>query len=97
MLRFADLELIRRRTCAPRRRADRPDPARVRPPARAAGAAPPGAPQTSLLERVWGYDLAGDDNIVEVYVRYLRDRLGDRGARPLLRTVRGVGYTLRDD
>lgn len=50
-----------------------------------------------IVERVWGYDFAGDDNIVEVYVGYLRDKLHDRSSARLLRTVRGVGYTLRDD
>lgn len=50
-----------------------------------------------LIERVWGYDYPGDDNIVEVYIGYLRDKLGDRGPTRLIRTVRGVGYTLRDD
>jgi DNA-binding response OmpR family regulator len=61
-------------------------------------------PKSTILERVWGYDYAGDDNIVEVYVGYLRDKLGDRGTGPsargaggLIRTVRGVGYALRDD
>ena len=59
-------------------------------------------PKSTILERVWGYDYAGDDNIVEVYVGYLREKLGDRntGARAaggLIRTVRGVGYALRDD
>jgi DNA-binding response OmpR family regulator len=47
-----------------------------------------------ILERVWGYDFEGDDNIVEVYVRYLRVKLGDQPPR-LLQTVRGVGYALR--
>ncbi|MBV9577345.1 MAG: response regulator transcription factor [Chloroflexi bacterium] len=50
-----------------------------------------------IIERVWGYDFVGDDNIVDVYVGYLRDKLGDRGAQRLIRNVRGVGYVLRDD
>lgn len=45
-----------------------------------------------LLERVWGYDFGGDDNVVEVYVRYLRTKLGEPR---LIQTVRGVGYALR--
>ncbi len=44
-----------------------------------------------LLNQVWGWDYYGDDNIVEVYVRYLRDKLGDPS---LIKTVRGVGYRL---
>ena len=54
-------------------------------------------PKQAILERVWGYDFAGDDNIVEVYIAYLRDKLGDRGDTRLIRTIRGVGYALRDD
>jgi two-component system OmpR family response regulator len=46
-----------------------------------------------LLDRVWGYDYPGDDNVVEVYVAYLREKLGDRPPT-LIKTVRGVGYTL---
>jgi two-component system OmpR family response regulator len=45
-----------------------------------------------ILDRVWGYDFFGDDNNVEVYVSYLRRKLGD--ARDLIETVRGVGYCL---
>jgi DNA-binding response OmpR family regulator len=51
-------------------------------------------PRSLILETVWGYDFEGDDNVVEVYVRYLRNKLGDNPPR-LLQTVRGVGYTLR--
>ncbi|MBB6735032.1 response regulator transcription factor [Cohnella zeiphila] len=47
----------------------------------------------AILERVWGYDFAGDDNIVEVYVRSLRDKLGDREHR-IIRTLRGAGYRM---
>ncbi|HTI13485.1 MAG TPA: response regulator transcription factor [Dictyobacter sp.] len=47
-----------------------------------------------ILSRVWGYDYEGDDNIIEVYVRHLREKLHDNPPR-LLQTVRGVGYTLR--
>ncbi|HEV7665206.1 MAG TPA: response regulator transcription factor, partial [Chloroflexota bacterium] len=51
----------------------------------------------TIIERVWGYDFSGDDNIVEVYVGYLRDKLNDRGQQRLIRTMRGAGYALRDD
>lgn len=44
-----------------------------------------------ILDKVWGYDFVGDDNIVEVYVRSLRDKLGDKEHR-LIRTLRGSGY-----
>jgi len=42
---------------------------------------------------VWGYDYFGDTNVVDVYVRYLREKLGD-DERKLIRSIRGVGYTL---
>lgn len=51
--------------------------------------------KSRMVEEVWGYDFAGDDNIVEVYVGYLREKLGDRPPT-LIETVRGVGYVLRD-
>ncbi|MDI6710800.1 MAG: response regulator transcription factor [Bacillota bacterium] len=44
-----------------------------------------------ILDKVWGYDFGGEENIVEVYVRSLRDKLGDRDHQ-LIRTVRGSGY-----
>jgi two-component system, OmpR family, response regulator MprA len=50
-----------------------------------------------IIERVWGYDFTGDDNIVEVYIGYLRDKLDDRGSQRLIRNVRGAGYAVRDD
>ncbi len=50
--------------------------------------------RAQILEAVWGYDFPGDDNVVEVYVRYLRTKLGDYPPQ-LLQTVRGVGYALR--
>lgn len=47
----------------------------------------------SILEEVWGYTFGGDTNIVEQYVRSLRQKLGEP---PLIQTVRGVGYVLRE-
>ncbi len=47
----------------------------------------------AILNRVWGYDYFGDTNVVDVYIRYLRDKLGDE-ERVLIRSVRGVGYSL---
>ncbi|WJH34584.1 response regulator transcription factor [Paenibacillus aurantius] len=44
-----------------------------------------------ILDKVWGYDFGGDENIVEVYIRSLRDKLNDREHR-LIRTIRGAGY-----
>jgi DNA-binding response OmpR family regulator len=48
-----------------------------------------------ILNHVWGYDADVVSNVVEIYIHYLRDRV-DRGfPRPLIRTVRGVGYTVK--
>jgi two-component system, OmpR family, response regulator len=47
-----------------------------------------------LLETVWGWDYAGQSQIVETYVSYLRRKLDPLGP-PLIHTQRGVGYTLR--
>jgi DNA-binding response OmpR family regulator len=49
-----------------------------------------------LLREVWGYDYAGDSNVVDVYVRYLRSKLDDRFAQKYIHTVRGVGYVVKD-
>jgi DNA-binding response OmpR family regulator len=48
-----------------------------------------------LLDRVWGIDAAVEPNIVETYISYLRGKLGPLGPRPLIRTIRRVGYTAR--
>lgn len=50
-----------------------------------------------LLERVWGYSYAGETNVVDVYVRYLRGKIDEGFSSPLLHTVRGVGYVLREE
>src|SRR5215212_3373093 len=47
-----------------------------------------------ILDHVWQYDFNGDDNVVETYISYLRRKL-DANRSPLIRTVRGFGYTLR--
>ncbi|MEG1547303.1 MAG: response regulator transcription factor [Clostridia bacterium] len=49
-----------------------------------------------ILNVVWGYDYLGDSNIVDVYVRYVRTKLGDTPQSRLIETVRGVGYVIRD-
>ena len=48
----------------------------------------------AILHAVWGPGFVGNDNIIEVYIRYLRDKLGDRPPR-YIQTVRGVGYVLK--
>lgn len=48
-----------------------------------------------LLSAVWGYDFIGETNIVDVYIRYLRNKLDRNHTPKLIQTVRGVGYVLR--
>jgi len=51
----------------------------------------------ALLTDVWGYDYAGDTNVVDVYIRYLRKKIDDGHERKLIHTVRGMGYVLREE
>ncbi len=46
-----------------------------------------------ILDKVWGYGFGGEENIVEVYIRSLREKLHDKD-RQLIRTIRGAGYRL---
>lgn len=50
-----------------------------------------------ILEEVWGYDFGGDDNVLEVYIGYLRKKMEKAGEPRLIQTVRGVGYVLREE
>ncbi len=50
-----------------------------------------------IFDRVWGYDFGGESNVLEVYIRYLRQKLEDGDLPRLLHTVRGVGYVLREN
>jgi two-component system OmpR family response regulator len=50
--------------------------------------------RAQILDHVWNYDFGGDGRILETYISYLR-RKADRPDRPLIHTVRGVGYSLR--
>src|SRR5579862_7695533 len=53
-------------------------------------------PHSLIYDRVWGYDFGPTSNALRVYVGYLRRKLEEAGARPLIHTVRGVGYALRE-
>lgn len=53
-------------------------------------------PRDLIMEKVWGYDFEGSYNVLEVYVRYLRNKLEENGERRLIHTMRGSGYLLRD-
>ncbi len=50
-----------------------------------------------ILNDVWGYDFGGDDNVLEIYIGYLRKKLEAEGGSRLIQTVRGVGYALREE
>ena len=50
-----------------------------------------------ILEEVWGYDFGGEDNVLEVYIGYLRKKTEADGEPRLVQTVRGVGYVLREN
>ncbi len=49
-----------------------------------------------LLESVWGYDFYGETNTVDVYIRYLRAKIEEPSGLKLIRTVRGIGYQVKD-
>jgi two-component system response regulator MprA len=49
-----------------------------------------------IFDRVWGYDFGGESNVLDVYIRYLRQKLEIESEMRLLHTVRGVGYVLRE-
>jgi DNA-binding response OmpR family regulator len=51
--------------------------------------------RSQLLNGVWGYDFDPQSNVVDVYVGYLRSKLGQTSEEPLIETVRGGGYRLR--
>jgi two-component system response regulator MprA len=48
-----------------------------------------------IYDRVWGYDFGGESKVLEVYVRYLREKLEAAGEPRLIHTVRGAGYVLK--
>jgi len=50
-----------------------------------------------ILNEVWGYDFGGNDNVLEIYIGYLRKKLEADGLPRILHTVRGVGYVLREE
>lgn len=50
-----------------------------------------------LLNNVWDYEYLGDTNVVDVYIRYLRQKIDDKYGIRLINTVRGVGYIIKDE
>ena len=51
----------------------------------------------TLLETVWGYEYAGETNVVDVYVRYLRQKIDEKFNTKIITTVRGVGYVIKEE
>lgn len=49
-----------------------------------------------IFDRVWGYDFGGESNVLDVYIRYLRQKLEQEGEMRLIYTVRSVGYVMRE-
>jgi DNA-binding response OmpR family regulator len=49
--------------------------------------------RTQIIDHVWRYDMDAISNVVDIYIHYLRDKV-DKGRRPLIKTVRGVGYKI---
>jgi two-component system copper resistance phosphate regulon response regulator CusR len=50
--------------------------------------------RTMIVEHVWDQSFEGLNNIVDVYVRHLREKLDDTHSTKLIRTIRGIGYSL---
>ncbi|MEG0310655.1 MAG: winged helix-turn-helix domain-containing protein, partial [Eubacterium sp.] len=48
-----------------------------------------------ILNQVWGFDYYGNDNIVDVYIKYLRDKVDKPFERKLIHTIRGRGYVIK--
>ncbi len=49
-----------------------------------------------IFDQVWDYDFGGESNVLDVYIRYLRQKLEENNESRLIYTVRGVGYVMRD-
>ncbi|HST87287.1 MAG TPA: response regulator transcription factor [Ktedonobacterales bacterium] len=50
--------------------------------------------RTQIIDHVWRYDLDALSNVVDIYIHYLRDKVDRNHQRPLIKTVRGVGYKI---
>lgn len=50
-----------------------------------------------IFDRVWGYDFGGESNVLDVYIRYLRQKLEGESESRLIHTIRGTGYVLREN
>ncbi len=52
--------------------------------------------RTQLLDHVWGYDADASSNVVDIYIHYVRSKVELAGKPALIRTVRGIGYSIRE-
>ena len=50
-----------------------------------------------LIHQVWKYEYLGDTNVVDGYIRYLRHKIDDQFEVPVIHTIRGVGYMIKDE
>jgi DNA-binding response OmpR family regulator len=50
--------------------------------------------RTQIIDAVWRYDMEALSNVVDIYIHYLRDKIDQSSAQPLIKTVRGVGYKI---
>ena len=50
-----------------------------------------------LLEQIWGYNFEADTNVVDVFIGYLRKKMEENSNPRVIDTVRGVGFTLRNE
>ena len=52
----------------------------------------------NILLNVWGYEYEGDTNVIDVYIRHLRKKIEEEFSDPtIIQTVRGIGYTVREN
>ncbi len=52
--------------------------------------------RTQIAAQIWDLNFDNESNVIDVYIRYLRKKVDEGHERPLIHTVRGVGYTIRD-
>ncbi|WP_129730454.1 response regulator transcription factor [Ectobacillus funiculus] len=50
-----------------------------------------------ILMHVWGYEYEGETNVIDVYIRHLRKKIDEEFSPPLIQTIRGVGYAIREN
>ena len=53
--------------------------------------------RNKILEEVWGYDYVGNDNILDLYIKYVRDKIDKNYDRKFIQTIRGVGFIFNEE